>query len=141
MPEGKRAGGRTPHLRSAKRIIKAGKGARSNNDNQELPGVNIDARRIVEIEEAQELVETVSKRASVAIEKAHKTLDDAKKALVAQMKAHGFDAEKKPVYTRMPWGSVVLQKKGEVKEEAKYTPGTAKAKKKKSEDGDSEEDE
>jgi hypothetical protein len=99
-------------------------------DGARLPGTD---GRIPEIEDAQDLVERVSGRASKAIAKAHKDLDEAKKNLVVVMHAHGFDADKKPVYSRPPWGNVVLQKKGEIKEEAKFTAGTAKAKKKKDE--------
>jgi hypothetical protein len=121
--KGKRANGRPSHVGGSKRKKAA---ARSNNDNQELPGIEVDQRRIAAIEKAQEAKEEASKALSVA----HEDFDAADKRLVSVMESNGFDAENNPVYTRQPWGSVVLQQKGEVKVTAKFTAGTKKAKKK-----------
>lgn len=50
------------------------------------------------------------------------------------MHKHGFDPDTNPVYTRNPFGSVVLTKSGEVKEKVKFTAAVKKPKKKKGEE-------
>lgn len=107
--------------------------ARSNNGNLELPGVETDQRRIKEIEDAYDAYEAQSAKSSKAIKKAHEDLERSKETVVKAMHAKGFDADDRPVYTRPPWGTVILQKKGKVEETFKFTPTEAKPKKKKGE--------
>lgn len=96
--------------------------------------IPIDQRQILEIEQAEEMRQAASGRLS----EAHEDLEAAEKAVVAAMHEAGFDVTRRPVYTRVPWGSVTLTVSGEVKEKIKFTRQTPK---KKAKPGEGEPDE
>ena len=75
------------------------------NKQADLPGVQVSARKIREIEDLAEKVEDAKDAAELAKEK----LGDAEENLVASMKRH-----KKSFYSRQTWGKVVL-KEGKTK--------------------------
>jgi hypothetical protein len=128
MPQGKGRPGAVTHIKPKKRDED-----RANNGNLELPGVEVDQRKIKLIEDAEE-----ARQAAVEqLNKAHENLEERRLDVIKAMHKHGFDAESNPLYMRNPWGGVVLTATGgEVKESVKFIK--AKAKKKKGEEEDDE---
>jgi len=132
MPlRGKRQNGRPTHVGKSRKGSKQPPAKQPN-----IPGVDVDSRRIAEIEDAWDA--RTEKQAAVVTAQA--ALEEADRVVVETMHKNGFSLKKRPTYTRVGFGSIVLKETGKIQETVRFVAlkPKKKAAKKAESNGDGE---